>query len=61
MTYRTNKLGTSGIIIILISLGIIAAYASITLALMTMLVTALIAPPVAAIVAILFSGNKSDS
>lgn len=48
-------------IIILLSLGIIAVYASIQTAFMTGLVAALVAPPAAVLVGMVHAGKKFQS
>ena len=53
-----KKINVIGILIILLSLGIIAVYASIQTALMTGLVTAIVAPPAAFLVGKANAGKK---
>ena len=48
-------------IIILLSLGIIAVYASIQTAFMTGLITALVAPPAAVLAGMVHAGKKFQS
>ncbi len=55
------KINTFCFIIILMSLGIIAVYASIQTAFMTGLVTALVAPPAAVLVGMVHAGKKFQS
>ncbi|HEX7627335.1 MAG TPA: hypothetical protein VF354_00245 [Candidatus Methanoperedens sp.] len=56
-----NKLNIVGILTILLSLGIIAVYASIQTAFLTGLVTALVAPPTAVLVGMVHAGRKFQS
>ncbi|NJD53599.1 MAG: hypothetical protein FIB07_12105 [Candidatus Methanoperedens sp.] len=55
------KLNNFCFIIIFLSLGIIAGYASIQTAFMTGLVTALVAPPAAVLVGMAHAGKKFQS
>ncbi|MFZ3382384.1 MAG: hypothetical protein WA144_00515 [Candidatus Methanoperedens sp.] len=56
-----NKLNIVGILTILLSLGIIAVYASVQTAFLTGLVTALVAPPAAVLVGMVHAGRKFQS
>ena len=56
-----KKINTIGILTILLSLGIIAVFASIQMAFLTGLVTALVAPPAAVLVGIVHAGRKFQS
>ena len=56
-----TKLNKFCAIIILLSLGIIAVYASIQTAFMTGLITALVAPPAAVLVGMVHAGKKFQS
>jgi len=56
-----KKINIVGILTILLSLGIIAVYASIQTAFMTGLIAALVAPPAAVLVGMVHAGKKFQS
>ena len=56
-----KKINIVGILTILLSLGIIAVYASVQTAFLTGLVTALVAPPAAVLVGMVHAGKKFQS
>ncbi len=56
-----KKINIVGILTILLSLGIIAVYASVQTAFLTGLVTALVAPPAAVLVGMIHAGRKFQS
>ena len=56
-----KKLNEVGILTILLSLDIIAVYASVQTAFLTGLVTALVAPPAAVLVGMVHAGRKFQS
>ena len=56
-----KKINIVGILTILLSLGIIAVYASIQTAFMTGLIAALVAPPAAVLVGMIYAGKKFQS
>ncbi|CAG0969180.1 hypothetical protein METP3_01335 [Methanosarcinales archaeon] len=56
-----KKINIVGILTILLSLGIIAVYASIQTAFMTGLITDLVAPPAAVLVGMVHAGKKFQS
>lgn len=56
MTYMKTKIG---FMIVLLGFASIAAYSSVTKALLTGLVSALVVPPVAAMISMVYLGKKA--
>jgi len=56
MSYKNTK---TGLIIVLLAFGAIASYTSVTQALLDVFISALVIPPIAAIISVVYLGKKA--